>query len=81
VTTSAVGDDLGEDVRRILTEIAVEGPPSEGLTALSCARELKSLPLKARMAEIQRNLGTARGEGLEALLQEKLQLRRLMANL
>ncbi|HWX25578.1 MAG TPA: DNA primase [Vicinamibacteria bacterium] len=81
VTTAAVGDDLGEDVRRILTEMAVEGPPSEGLTALSCVRELKSLPLKARMAEIQRNLTTARGEGLEALLQEKLQLRRLMANL
>jgi DNA primase len=81
VTASALSGDLDEAARRTLTEIAVEGPPTEGLTALSCVRELKRLPLKARMAEIQRDLTSAEGETLEALLQEKLHLRRMITNL
>jgi hypothetical protein len=81
ITPGAWGDELSQEARKILTEAAVEGPPAEGLTALSCVRELKSLPLRARMAAIQKDLGTARGDTLEALLQEKLELRRLMANL
>jgi DNA primase len=81
VTAGAIGSELGDRERRILTETAVEGPPSSGLTAIACARELKSMPLRARMAAIQKDLSNARGEDLEALLQEKLQLRRLMANL
>jgi hypothetical protein len=42
---------------------------------------LKRVPLKARMAEIQRGLAAASGQALEALLQEKLQIGRRMANL
>lgn len=80
LSPAALGEAISEDSRRILSEAAVEGPPV-GLTALPCARELKSLSLKARMAVIQKDLGTARGETLEALLKEKLQLRRQMANL
>ena len=51
------------------------------MTPGDCARELKCRPLKARMAEIQRDLGRASGPDLEALLEEKLQLKRQMAGL
>jgi DNA primase len=81
VTASALGGGLGDEARKMLTAVAVEGPPTTGLTALACVRELNSTPLKARMAAIQAGLQTAHGEDLEALLQEKLRLRRLMANL
>jgi DNA primase len=81
VTASAVGSDLPDAARRVVTEAAIAGAPSSGLTATACVRELKSLPLKARMTAIQKDLGSARGHDLEALLEEKLQLRRMIANL
>jgi DNA primase len=71
----------GDEARRLLSEVAVAGNPLEGVTPLDCVKELKRLPLRARMAEIQRDLGKATGETLEALLQEKLQIGRLMAHL
>jgi DNA primase len=71
----------GDEARRLLSEVAVAGSPLEGVTPQDCVKELKRLPLKARMAEIQRDLPKATGEALEALLQEKLQIGRLMAHL
>ena len=76
--TSAVED---EDARRLLSEIAVEGLPGEGVSALECVREIQRRPLKARMAEIQKRLQGATGESLEALLTEKTRLVRQMAGL
>ena len=76
--TAEVEDD---EARRLLSEIAVAGSPLEGVTPMDCVKELKRLPLKARMAEIQRDLPKATGQALEALLQEKLQIGRLMAHL
>jgi DNA primase len=70
-----------EEARRMVTAIAVEGGPTDGVTALDCVRELKSLPLKARMAEIQKTLKSASGPSLDALLREKNQIKRQMANL
>ena len=70
-----------ETARRLLNEIAVDGPLTEGVKPIDCVKELKRQPLKARMAEIQRNLPQATGDALEALLQEKLQIGRLMAHL
>jgi hypothetical protein len=70
-----------EEARRLLNEVAVVGNPTEGVKPLDCVKELKRLPLKARMAEIQRDLPKATGQALEALLQEKLQIGRLMAHL
>ena len=69
-----------EGQRRLLREIAVEDGPS-GVTPLECARELKRVLLKARMAEIQKGLLGASGDALQALLREKNQLGRLMASL
>jgi hypothetical protein len=82
VTPAAVLEAAASDEeRRLLTEVALNGAPTAGVTPLDCVRELKRVPLKARMAEIQRNLGTASGEALEALLREKLEIGRLMAHL
>ena len=81
VAPEALADMVGEESRRMLREIAVDGPPTTGVTPGDCARELKCRPLKARMAEIQRDLGRASGPDLEALLEEKLQLKRQMAGL
>ena len=81
VAAEALADTVGEESRRMLREIAVDGPPTTGVTPADCARELRCRPLKARMAEIQRDLGGASGPALEALLEEKLQLKRQMAGL
>ena len=81
VGPEALAETVGEESRRMLREIAVDGPPTTGVTPGDCARELKTRPLKARMAEIQRDLGRASGPDLEALLEEKLQLKRQMTSL
>ena len=62
VTLPAVLAGLDEDAGRLMSEIAVEGVPTEGLSAEDCVRELRRQPLKARMAEIQKRLaGDERG--------------------
>ena len=81
VTLPAVLAELDEDARRVMSEIAVEGVPEEGLSAEDCVRELRRQPLKARMAEIQKRLAGASGEAQEALLAEKTRLVRQMAGL
>ncbi len=62
MTLPAVLAELDEDARRVMSEIAVEGVPEEGLSAEDCVRELRRQPLKARMAEIQKRLAGASGE-------------------
>jgi hypothetical protein len=81
VTLPAVLAELDEDARRVMSEIAVEGVPEEGLSAEECVRELRRQPLKARMAEIQKRLAGASGDAQEALLAEKTRLVRQMAGL
>jgi hypothetical protein len=82
VTVAALEAEVAdEDARRLLTEIAVEGVPAEGLSALECVKEIQRQPLRMRMAEIQKRLQGASGESLEALLSEKLSLKRQMADL
>jgi DNA primase len=81
VTLPAVLAELDEEHARLLSEIAVEGVPDEGLSAEECVRELRRQPLKARMAEIQKRLTGASGDALEALLAEKTRLVRQMASL
>jgi DNA primase len=81
VTLAAVLGGLDEDAGRLLSEIAVEGVPTEGLSAEDCVRELRRQPLKARMAEIQKRLAGTSGEAQEALLAEKTRLVRQMAGL
>jgi DNA primase len=81
VEAEALAGAVGDESRRMLREIAVDGPPTTGVTPADCARELRCRPLKARMAEIQRDLGGASGPALEALLEEKLQLKRQMTGI
>jgi DNA primase len=81
VTLPAVLAELDDDARRVMSEIAVEEVPTEGLSAEECVRELRRQPLKARMAEIQKRLAGATGEAQEALLAEKTRLVRQMAGL
>src|SRR5262249_20815236 len=81
VSRTAIDEALGEDDRRLLNEIAVQGTPTEGVTAGDCVRELRCIPLKARMAEIQKDLARATGSDQEALLAEELQLKRQMTTL
>jgi DNA primase len=82
VTMPALASETDdEDARRLLSEIAVEGAPREGLAAQECVREIRRQPLRARMAEIQKSLQGAQGETLEALLTEKTRLVRQMTSL
>ena len=54
--------------------------PSDGVAPEDCVRELRCGPLKARMAEIQKDLARATGADQEALLSEKLMLKRRMTS-
>jgi DNA primase len=82
VTLPALAAEVeDEGARRLLSEIAVVGVPAEALSARECVREIRRLPLRARMAEIQKSLSQARGETLETLLAEKTRLVRRMASL
>jgi len=81
VTLPAVVAELDEEARRLMSQIAVEGAPSEALSAEECVRVLRRQPLEARMAEIQKSLAGASGEAEDALLAEKIRIRRQMAEL
>ena len=81
VTLAELEGVLEEDDRRLLSEAAVEDSPAKGVTPDECVKELKSWPLKSRMAEIQKDLSKASGEAQEALLAEKLDLKRRMSTL
>ncbi len=70
---------LDDDDRRLLSEAAVEDSPAKGITPAECVKELKTWPLKSRMAEIQKDLAKASGEAQEALLAEKLELKRRLS--
>jgi hypothetical protein len=81
VTLAELEGVLDEDDRRLLSEAAVEDSPEKGITPAECVKELKSWPLKTRMAEIQKDLPKASGAAQEALLAEKLELKRRMSTL
>jgi len=81
VSRAGLEEALEDDDRRLLNEIAVGAVPTSGVAPGDCVRELRCLPLKARMAEIQKTLARATGEDQEALLNEKLQLTRLITSL
>jgi DNA primase len=81
VSLPAILAELDGDAGRLMSAIAVEGVPEDGLSAEECVRELRRQPLKARMAEIQKRLAGASGEAQEALLAEKTRLVRQMTGL
>jgi DNA primase len=82
VTLPALAAEVDDEgARRLLSEIAVVGVPAEALSARECVREIRRLPLRTRMAEIQKSLREARGEAVETLLAEKTRLVRRMASL
>jgi hypothetical protein len=59
----------------------VEGVPASASSAADCVRELRCQPLRARMDAVQKALQSASGDGLNALLTEKNDLRRRIAEL
>jgi DNA primase len=77
ITADGLAAALEEPDGRLLRELAVQPPPVE-VVASECVRELKRRPLRARMAEIQKELPRAQGPAQEALLAEKLMLTRQM---
>jgi DNA primase len=81
VTAAGLEGVLEEEARRMVREVAVEPPVTQGVDPAECVRELRRLPLQTRMAEIQRDLPQARGPAEAALLEEKLRLKRQMAEL
>jgi DNA primase len=81
VTAAGLESVLEDEARRMVREVAVEPPVTAGVDAAECVRELRRLPLRTRMAEIQRDLPQARGPAEEALLKEKLRLKRQIAEL
>jgi DNA primase len=78
VTAEGLAGLASEDDGRLLRELAVRPIPVEAAPA-ECVAELKRRPLRARMAEIQKELPRAQGPAQEALLAEKLLLTRQMA--
>jgi len=81
ITTASLTAVVDEEVRGMLTALAMVDGPTGGVSPLDCVKELKRLPLRARMAEIQRALKEAPPETQEALLVEKGDLARQMAAL
>jgi DNA primase len=81
VTLAELEGVLDEDDRRLLSEAAVEDSPEKGITPDECVKELKSWPLKSRMADIQKDLAKSTGAAQEALLAEKLDLKRRLSTL
>jgi DNA primase len=82
VTADRLEGALDEDARRLVREVAMEGiPKGPRADPAECVRELRRLPLRTRMAEIQRDLPQARGTDEAALLEEKLKLKRQIAEL
>jgi DNA primase len=78
VTAEGLAGAIEEADGRLLRELAVQPPPVQAAPS-ECVRELKRRPLRARMAEIQKELPRAQGPAQEALLAEKLLLTRQMA--
>jgi DNA primase len=78
-TVAALAEHLGEEARRLMTEVAVEELPSEGVNPADCVRELRSRPLKLRIAQIQKELETAAPS--DSLLRERQHLQALMKSL
>jgi len=79
VTLPQLLAELDDDAQRLMSEIAMAGAPAEHLSAEECVRVLRRQPLEARMAEIQKSLAGASGEAENALLAEKMRIRRQMA--
>lgn len=72
LSAASLAADLGsEDARRLLREITMDDPPVDSASPLGCVHELRRRVVKARLAEIQRELQAASGASLDALLQEK----------
>jgi DNA primase len=81
VTRAGIEDALSDEHRRLLNEISVRAVPVDGVAPEDCVRELRCGPLMTRMAEIQKDLARATGADQEALLSEKLMLKRRMTSI
>jgi DNA primase len=69
----------GEEDRRRVTALAADDRPLDPQTPRDCIREIRSWPLRARMAALQRDITQATGPALDALLREKNEITRQIA--
>jgi DNA primase len=74
--TSLTAEVEDPETQRMLSEIAVEGAPAEGITAEECVRELKRHASQRRQAEIQKELEQSPSGDDDAVLREKLAVAR-----
>ncbi len=83
VTLQAVLAELAEDeeAQRLLSQAAVEGVPPSASSAQDCVRELRRRSLQARLDQVKKEIRTADGEALDALLEETTSLKKRMAGL
>jgi DNA primase len=82
VNLSSVLHRLGEgEDSALLSATAAEELPKDGVSARSCVHELVCQKLEARMQQVQKELQSASGEALDALLTEKNVLRRQIAEI
>jgi DNA primase len=70
----------GEDDRRRITALAADDRPLDPQTPKDCVREIRSWPLRERMAALQRDIAHASGAALDALLREKNEITRQIAS-
>jgi DNA primase len=81
LTLSALLAVTEEEDRALLTEIGAGDLPTEGVDAAECVKELRAIPLKSRMTQIQKELRVASGDAMEALLVEQQRLSVAMTRL
>lgn len=82
VTATALQDQVASEAdRRLLAALAVADAPAEGASAEDCVRKIRTRRVQARMDEIQRAVRAAQGAELDALLQEKTDLSRQLAQI
>ncbi len=82
VSATALQDAVAsESGRRLLAAVAMADSPKEGASAEDCVKKLRKRRVQARMDEIQRAVRAAQGAELDALLQEKTDLSRQLAQI
>lgn len=82
VSATALQDGIpSESGRRLLASLVLSNEPADGAPAEDCVKTLRQGRMQARMEEIQRAVRGAEGAELNALLQEKTDLKRQLAQI
>jgi DNA primase len=81
INAASLAAVVNDETARLLNEIAVGAPPAAAVgTPLDCVKELRRQPLRARLQELKRKVGSGVA-GDDAILHEMTELARRMASL